>query len=322
MPPNTTCRYHFQGRASEIVWLSFVKYYAASADAAANIDVASDCNTKLLIWDGDRAFENFVSARKVLMPWLDLCRSVLDSTRGCLNRENARLQNISLMGQFCKDDTPRLCDHSLLRNGSRHARPCSLAESYVSTGRDLTIEHVLRQGSALYPISFVLRYEFVHEPVSCNRVFASASTSSTSSTSSSSSLPSSLSSPVTIGKFASPKSVFFYGRGGAQNVSCVYRFETEPDHRIELSLTTASFGDKGCSSYVDPLVNRWSCDRRIADSGNLGTARLVVAEYPWQGVQLVGPTRKGESGAEAIQFPLFILRFATASVRTSPRKSL
>lgn len=189
------------------------------------------------------------------------------------------------MGQFCKDDTPRLCDHSLLRNGSRHARPCSLGESYVSTGKDLTLEHILRQGSALYPISFVLRYEFVHEAMSCNHVFGAASTSSTSSTSS---LSSSSSSPSgRVGKFASPKSVFFYGRGGAQNVSCVYRFEAEPDHRIELSVTRASFGEKGCSSYVDPLVNRWTCDRRIGESARRGTAELVVAEYPWQGVELV-----------------------------------
>lgn len=198
-----------------------------------------------------------------------------------------RLQNITLMGQFCKDDTPRLCDHSLLQNGSRYTRPCSRAESYVSTGRDLTLEHILRQGSALYPISFVLRYEFVHEAVSCNHVFGSSVTSSTSSTSSLSSSTSSLSFTANFGKFGSPKSVFFYGRGGAQNVSCIYRFEAEPDHRIELSITRASFGDKGCSSYVDPLVNRWTCDRRLADSAKFGTSELIVAEYPWQGVELV-----------------------------------
>lgn len=194
------------------------------------------------------------------------------------------------MGQFCKDDIPRLCDHSLLRNSSRHTRPCSLAESYVSTGRDLTLEHILRQGSALYPISFVLRYEFVHEAISCNHVFTS--TSSTSSTSSTLSLSSSSSSSSlsNTGKFASPKSVFFYGRGGAQNLSCVYKFEAEPDHRIELSFVRASFGGKGCASYIDPLVNRWTCDRRMADVKKFGMANLVVAEYPWQGVELVRMT--------------------------------
>lgn len=194
------------------------------------------------------------------------------------------------MGQFCKDDIPRLCDHSLLRNSSRHTRPCSLAESYVSTGRDLTLEHILRQGSALYPISFVLRYEFVHEAISCNHVFTS--TSSTSSTSSTLSLSSSSSSSSlsNTGKFASPKSVFFYGRGGAQNLSCVYKFEAEPDHRIELSFVRASFGGKSCVSYIDPLVNRWTCDRRMADVKKFGTANLIVAEYPWQGVELVRMT--------------------------------
>lgn len=65
LPPNTTCRYHFQGKTNEIVWLSFVKYYAASADAAASIDAASDCNAKLLIWDGDRALDKLIPTRKV-----------------------------------------------------------------------------------------------------------------------------------------------------------------------------------------------------------------------------------------------------------------
>lgn len=205
----------------------------------------------------------------------------LDTSRTCVAINS---QNVTLMGQFCKDDIPRLCDHSLLRNSSRHTRPCSLAESYVSTGRDLTLEHILRQGSALYPISFVLRYEFVHEAVSCNHVFTSASSSapSASSLSSSTAMLSS-----NAGKFVSPRSVFFYGRGGAQNLSCVYRFEAEPDRRIELSFARASFGGKSCASYVDPLVNRWTCDRRMADVKKFGMADLVVAEYPWQGVELV-----------------------------------
>lgn len=187
------------------------------------------------------------------------------------------------MGEFCKYDVPRLCDHSLLRNSSRHTRPCSLAESYVSSGRDLTLEHILRQGSALYPVSFVLRYEFVHESMSCNHVFTSSSfassssaASSSSSSSSSSWQASSLSSSSKSGKFTSPKSVFFYGRGGAQNLSCVYRFEAEPEQRIELSILRASFGDKQCKSYVDPLVDRWACNRDRGKPKKNGIAELQV----------------------------------------------
>lgn len=181
------------------------------------------------------------------------------------------------MGEFCKDDIPRLCDHSLLRNSSRHTRPCALSESYVSTGRDLTLEHILRQGSALYPISFVLRYEFVHatiprggdgDSMSCNEVFKS--------------------SRVKSGKFSSPKSVFFYGRGGAQNLSCTYRFESDggPEQRVQLEIDAGSFGDRNCLSVVDPLVGRWRCSRNNIDSKE-GLAELAVSEYPWPGVDLV-----------------------------------
>ena len=51
LPPNTTCRYHFQGRRHETVWLSFVKYHAASADPAA-YEQGTECNARLRIWDG------------------------------------------------------------------------------------------------------------------------------------------------------------------------------------------------------------------------------------------------------------------------------
>ncbi|XP_034949429.1 uncharacterized protein [Chelonus insularis] len=254
LPPNTTCRYHFHGKPNEIVWISFVKYYSASTDpSTASIDTNNECNAKLIIWDGD-----------------------LQSS------EKQAEKKIRLMGQFCKDEIPVLCDHSLLRNSSRHTRPCSLAESYVSTGRDLTLEHILRQGSALYPISFVLRYEFVHNAMSCHLVFASSAKSSSNHVGSSMKKSTGIS-----GKFTSPKSVFFYGRGGAHNLSCVYRFEAEADQKIEITISKAFFGDKICMSYVDPLVNRWTCDRRTSDIKINGYAELVVTEYPWPGIQLI-----------------------------------
>ena len=55
LPPNTTCRYHFQGKPNEIVWISFIKYYAATTDPALNIEGSTECNTKLLIWNGDHS---------------------------------------------------------------------------------------------------------------------------------------------------------------------------------------------------------------------------------------------------------------------------
>ena len=50
LPPNTTCRYHFQGRRREIVWLAFLKYHASSADAAPY--EGQECGVRLRVWDG------------------------------------------------------------------------------------------------------------------------------------------------------------------------------------------------------------------------------------------------------------------------------
>lgn len=76
-----------------------------------------------------------------------------------------------------------------------------------------SFQQELRQGSALYPVSFVLRYEFVDvseqgQPLAdsqsaCDRVFKSALTYS--------------------GRFQAPRAIFYYGRGGAQNLTCILR---------------------------------------------------------------------------------------------------
>lgn len=73
--------------------------------------------------------------------------------------------NTSVLGDFCnKDDlTPKLCDHSLLSNRTRFTRPCNIRESYVSSSNELTLELSMKLGSILYPLNFLLRYEFVKD---------------------------------------------------------------------------------------------------------------------------------------------------------------
>jgi hypothetical protein len=185
--------------------------------------------------------------------------------------------NVSLLGEFCKEEVPRLCDHTLLSNSSRFTRPCSPAESYVSTGSELTIEQTLKQGSVLFPLEFMLRYEFVDTVLEgshiknsenpCDRVFTSSATS-----------PSS-------GKFQSPRSVFYYGRGGAHNLSCVLRFEPALGERVRLTFTKARFGERACSTERDARTGRWRCVHSRDKSDN-ETAELWISEYPWPGVQL------------------------------------
>lgn len=172
---------------------------------------------------------------------------------------------------------PRLCDHTLLSNSSRFTRPCSLAESYVSSGSELTLEQFLKQGSVLFPLNFLIRYEFVDTSLEgnhvkgsenpCDRVFISS--------------PNSMAS----GKFQSPRSVFYYGRGGAQNLSCILRFEPGPGERVRLTFTRAKFGERSCSTHEDARTGRWKCIKG-STAENQATSELWVSEYPWPGIQL------------------------------------
>lgn len=182
--------------------------------------------------------------------------------------------NVSLLGDFCKDEVPRLCDHTLLSNSSRFTRPCSPSESYVSTGTELTLEQTLKQGSVLFPLDFMVRYEFVDTLLEglhykgsdnpCDRVFSS-----------------SVNSP-SGGRFQSPRSVFYYGRGGANNLSCVLRFEPTLGERVQLTLTRAKFGGRPCTSKQDARTGRWRC----VYSNDSAVSELWISEYPWPGVQL------------------------------------
>ena len=61
------------------------------------------------------------------------------------------------LGDHCDSDPPRLCDHAALGNSSRVTRPCSEHESYLSSGRMLTLLHHSEDGTALHPADFKLR---------------------------------------------------------------------------------------------------------------------------------------------------------------------
>lgn len=92
------------------------------------------------------------------------------------------------------------------------------------------IEFQTFTGSALYPTAFSLKYEFVDtdlggdkwpgqkgdEPVPslCSRLFRKKR-----------------------GNFQSPRNVFLHGRGGAKNLTCLYRFEAEAGERVCITLS-------------------------------------------------------------------------------------
>lgn len=50
LPPNTVCRYHFQGRRHEIVWITFTKYHSAVDQSI--FEAPTECLPQLRIWNG------------------------------------------------------------------------------------------------------------------------------------------------------------------------------------------------------------------------------------------------------------------------------
>ncbi|XP_065344776.1 uncharacterized protein LOC135942548 [Cloeon dipterum] len=291
LPANTTCTYEFAGRPNERVWIAFLKYHVAeraqnkvvaslglprvpvvdnSADPGtedpkksemSKEDEDNDCPARLRIWDG---------TPPTALPY------------------DKQDNSSKLLGEFCRDESPRLCDHSLLSNSTRFPRPCTADESYLSSGPKFTLEHLLRYGTALHPVSFVLRYEFVD--VSQGGVPVST-------TAAPFSLPMTAPSPWTCdrefrtskgsdsGTFRSPKAVFFYGRGGNPNLSCMYWFAVDREQRqsVRLSVNRAKFGDRRCVTRVDMDTGRRKCEFRGGAKG-LPVALLRFYEVPWPGV--------------------------------------
>lgn len=229
---NTTCHYHLRGQPRDIIWVSFLKYHINNEKI--NDYNTGGCDVQLQIWDGDIKTKS----------------------------------SVQLIGQFCKDDKPRLCDHALLSNSSRLTRPCSLSESYVSTGSDMTIIHTLKYETVLYPVHFSLHYEFIdfsQEGVqmnknSCDRRFTEIK-----------------------GRFYSPKITFLFGRGGQSELNCHYQFETLEPQKLKLTFNKAGFGRKECQTDFNPEINRWECNSR---SELDGIATVSVSEYPWIDVEL------------------------------------
>uniref|UniRef100_A0A182J385 DUF7805 domain-containing protein n=1 Tax=Anopheles atroparvus TaxID=41427 RepID=A0A182J385_ANOAO len=211
-----------------------------------------------------------------------------------LSREHGRKgakSNVAsrrLMAEFFDNEAPKLCDHMTVESKGHRMRPCTPLESYVSTGRDLKIEFHTMTGTSLFPSSFGINYEFVDTelggepylgsgkkslepnedltkgadasiPVLCSRVFRKRK-----------------------GDFQAPRNVFLHGRGGAKNISCLYRFEASVGERVRVDLFNVSFGEFAtCVTESDGHTGRARCSPTESEGDSrIGELRLFDVPYP------------------------------------------
>ncbi|XP_048507374.1 uncharacterized protein LOC105683642 isoform X2 [Athalia rosae] len=295
LPRNSTCLYHLQGmgpvqptptpprplpkfpeqRPGTVwrkpaprppqpqfrVWLSVLKFHVGSTiNPTVNEE---ECATSLMIWDGQ-------------MRPLTECNDIfcekerqrnVERTGDPIQAVAARpAGNTSLLARYCKDRVPRTCDHAILQNTSR---PCSLGESFISSGSTLTIELRMVESTALRPVNFRALYEFVdlHQDGDtygngpCSRVFYSRNRDHYSDR-----------------KFQAPRDIFLYGRGGSKNLSCVYRFEGEHDEVVKLRFNKLFNGNRSCRSVSSNDYNRLLCVG--SDSFSLKVLEIHWANNP------------------------------------------
>ncbi|XP_070492853.1 uncharacterized protein [Chironomus tepperi] len=192
-----------------------------------------------------------------------------DSYGKMKNRPEKSSSNRKLLGEFINNEAPKLCDQAIndYQTDSIKMRHCTPLESYISTGRDMKLEFHTATGTALYPYSFSVNYEFVDTEMGgdflkfdehndddkkmeseyplCSRTFRNRR-----------------------GEFRSPRNVFLHGRGGAKNLSCLYRFEANVGEQIRITLYNISFGESGfCSTENDIHTGRPRCQIPDSTSG-------------------------------------------------------
>ncbi|GFG32351.1 hypothetical protein Cfor_10995 [Coptotermes formosanus] len=285
LPRNTTCLYHLQGADTTVpadmfpafwrmpppprykVWLSILKFHVSST-IDPQLQEEEGCASQLKVWDG--AFKSAQGSTKcndIFCGKDKMTRYPAVVTGSRLHVSTTEAANATLLATFCKDQVPRSCDHALLTNSTRSTRPCSLAESFLSSGDSLTLELRIAESTALRPVSFRALYEFVdlHQDGEqygtgpCSRKFVSRSQG-----------------PISDRpqNFQSPKNVFLYGRGGSQNISCTYRFVAQRGERVKIRITQLQTGGRRCVNVQQPDLGRFQCDANC-------TASLRVYEQPW-----------------------------------------
>lgn len=182
----------------------------------------------------------------------------------------------NVLSRYCRGNVPRSCEYNLLNESIN--RPCLLSESYVSSAEFLTLEVKNTESTALRPLTFRLKYEFVDLQQDGTPSAVATTTANQSGTIGSDCnrrFVSSLMERKDVNVFKSVRNVFFFGRGGAKNMSCVHRFEAQRGERIRVVIRRLMTGlNRTCESRIDEDTNRSYCfgDPRV---------RVEVFERPW-----------------------------------------
>ncbi|ROT62252.1 hypothetical protein C7M84_019910 [Penaeus vannamei] len=231
VPPNTTCVWQFLGEPGQIVWITFAQYKTHTQVKKLQTKY---CSTKLTVNDGVWPEGDEIACH-------------------------------------CHDNEPRTCDRARRLLDDPNVRPCGRNESYISSGRNLSISQLFGDGSVVTKVTFLLRYEFVDQIQAgewdgdpCRRVIRSDGAAQG-------------------GNFTltAPHNIFLYGRGGSPTLSCSWRLLAAEDQVVRLTINSIRTGLSECRTQVNRQTKALMCVPR-------GRAHmsLTVSEWPWPDIEL------------------------------------
>lgn len=170
--------------------------------------------------------------------------------------------NATMLANVCETEKyPKVC-------GGGATVACPPEDSYISNSSLLTITLHYAEGTIASHVEFLARYEFVRRQQwglqtpqghSCDRSFGT--------------------SPDRL--FASPRDVFFFGRGGNKKLNCKYNFNAGRNQQISLRLLRSRMGDN-CRTILQGSSRRYEC----SNGGTDEYPSLWIVEDLWPGITI------------------------------------
>ncbi|OQR74230.1 hypothetical protein BIW11_09209, partial [Tropilaelaps mercedesae] len=268
LPAGTVCTYLFKGRShNDKLWLYFTSYYAPDRQPWLNEE---KCDTsKLEIFDGPGNYSTSI-------------------------------------GLFCEKSSPKVCSHAHDFAHFIPQRPCKRdRESYLSSGSDFTLTYTTFKSNELTSSglpTWSARYEFIdntmfgspvknndigeppcdgcEERPSCDREFFSVDRAGQ---------MSARPKGIQRGRFASPKNVFYFGRGGMSDLSCTTTFHGTANERVRIRVERLSLKtETRCSTQLDKNQARYICSHRtqINSAYNRRRSAEIRVVETWKGLQI------------------------------------